>query len=72
MGKDITNKRIAWSCKIGSVNGVNVPPGGDAPMRRAVEKAFYELTGEHADVNFSGWGAEFTESELDAIKEREE
>lgn len=65
--KNKTNKRIAWSCKIGSVNGVNVPSGGDSPMRRAVEKAYYELTGEYPDAIFSGWGDQFTDIELDTI-----
>lgn len=61
-------KRIAWQCKIGSPDGVEVPPGGDAPMRAAVEKAFKDLTGEEAKANFSGWGEEFTPQELAVIR----
>lgn len=72
-GNDVTvrnvlnSKRQAWECKIGVVAGVEIPRGGDAPMRRAVEKAFFELTGQEPDANFSGWGATFNSAELAVI-----
>lgn len=58
-----------WSCKIGEV--ASVPDGADAPMRKAVERAYKELTGEEAVFNFSGWGAELEESERAVVENRE-
>lgn len=52
-----------WECKIGEVDPEKVPPGGDGPMRHAVEKAFLDLTGEEPQACFSGWGSEFTAHE---------
>lgn len=65
--KKLDNTRIAWSCKIGVVGGVEVPPGGDYPMQIAVEKAFKEVTGRDAEATFSGWGSQFTPGELAVI-----
>jgi hypothetical protein len=65
---DMKNRRTAWECKIGSINGVTVPPCADAPMRAAVQDAFRNVTGEEAQVTFSGWGAEFTPQEIAVIK----
>jgi hypothetical protein len=59
--------RTTWTCRIGSLAGVEVPDGGDAPMRAAVEEAFYKVTGQHAEACFSGWGDEFTEGEKAVI-----
>lgn len=61
------NKRIAWECKIGFPEGVEIPPGADSPMREAVQKAFKELTGLDCSNLFSGWGAKFTPAELHVI-----
>lgn len=58
----------AWFCKIGTIGGVEVPPGGDAPLRRAVEEAFEELIGVEAQGCFSGWGEEFTPAEIAVLK----
>ena len=55
----------AWSCKIGAFGGLDLPPGCDAPMRRAVEDAFFAITGQHAEFNFSGWGAQLDEVECE-------
>jgi NTP pyrophosphatase (non-canonical NTP hydrolase) len=63
----LDNVRFAWECKIGSINGVEIPSGGDFPMREAVEKAYFDLTGIHAQACFSGWGSVFTESEKKII-----
>ena len=57
----------AWSCKIGIMGGVELPPGADAPMRQAVERAFFELTGKHAEFNFSGWGAQLNSYEYEVV-----
>jgi hypothetical protein len=59
--------RTTWTCRIGILAGVEVPDGGDAPMRAAVEEAFYKVTGQHAEACFSGWGDEFTEGEKAVI-----
>jgi hypothetical protein len=54
-----------WYCKIGEIEGIpeEVPHGADYPMRRAVERAYRELTGENPDFIFSGWGAQLDETE---------
>ena len=59
-----------WSCKIGPAPISKVPNGADLPMREAVEAMFHGLTGVRAQFNFSGWGAELTESELAVIEDR--
>jgi len=56
-----------WECKIGIMGTVDLPPGADAPMRDAVERAFFELTGKHAEFNFSGWGAKLTQGEFEVV-----
>jgi hypothetical protein len=55
-------KRI-WDCKIGEVDLEKLPKGSDSPMRKAVENAYHELTGEWPDFIFSGWDAELDEEE---------
>lgn len=60
-----------WYCKIGETDPANVPQGGDFPMRRAIEKAYHEITGEWPDFIFSGWGAQLTEGER-AVVERDD
>jgi len=61
-----TPKNI-WACKIGEIDSAKLPKGSDAPMRKAVEEAYWRLTGEYPDFIFSGWGAELTESERAAV-----
>lgn len=53
----------AWSCTIGARGDLSLPRGADAPMRQAVAEAFFQLTGRHAEFNFSGWGAQLDEVE---------
>lgn len=55
-----------WTCKIGGVVGA-LPPGADAPMRRAVEKAYFDLTGFHNEFDFSGWGGELDPGEREVV-----
>lgn len=62
--------REAWECKIGSTNGVSIPPGADLPMRQAVREAYTRITGEQPEALFSGWGATFTEAERAVIENR--
>ena len=52
-----------WECKIGEVDAAGLPSGADFPMRRAIEKAYAEVTGQDPDFIFSGWGAELTETQ---------
>lgn len=59
-----------WSCKIGPIDASKLPFGADFPMRQAVQRAFYELTGEHAEVHYSGWGAKFDDAELAHLEEK--
>lgn len=62
----------AWNCKIGLIGEVNLPPGADATMRRAVEDAFFALTGKHAEFNFSGWGAKLTDLEYGVVAQHDQ
>ena len=57
-----------WSCKIGETMSGQVPEGGDAPLRVAVEKAYKELTGEDNNFCFSGWGAVLDPFEKDIVE----
>ncbi len=45
-----------WVCIIGIADQDNTPKGSDTPMRRAVEKAFEEVTGHDCEECMSGWG----------------
>jgi hypothetical protein len=60
----------AWTCKIGIMGNVDLPPGADWPMRKAVEQAFFDLTGKQSDFNFSGWGAKLEDGEYDVVTDR--
>jgi hypothetical protein len=59
-----------WTCKIGEADWGTLPSGADLPMRRAVEKAYYEITGKKANFLFSGWGGSLTESERSVVKDK--
>ena len=65
---DDSHKIKLWGCKIGETKSKNIPPGGDGPMRKAVKKAYIELTGEEPHFIFSGWGEELTEGEREFIE----
>jgi hypothetical protein len=68
-GPDRERDGAIWECKIGMREGtkVRLPGGADAPMRKAVERAFLELTGVEAHFNFSGWGGTLTRGEREVI-----
>lgn len=55
-----------WECKIGETTA-QLSDGCDYPMRRAVERAYFEITGEYPIFIFSGWGAELTEVERQVV-----
>ena len=57
-----------WTCKIGEVDGV--PSGADAPMRKAVVKAYKEITGVEPEFVLSGWGGELHENERAVVEDR--
>lgn len=61
-------KHKVWQCKIGVMGGLDLPPGADGPMRRAVEDAFFQLTGRHAEFNFSGWGEQLDKYEMEVVR----
>lgn len=50
-----------WECKIGEIDENALPPGADFPMRRAIEAAYFALTGKEPKFIFSGWGGELNE-----------
>ena len=52
-----------WTCKIGEIDDSKLPSGADFPMREAIKKAYYELTGETPEFLFSGWGGELNDIE---------
>lgn len=56
-----------WTCKIGGVPDCELPYGADLPMRRAVQQAFFELTGNWPEFTFSGWGGSLTEGEQEVV-----
>lgn len=58
-----------WFCKIGETVA-SLPHGADFPMRRAIEAAYREITGEAPAFIFSGWGGELTESERAVVENR--
>lgn len=59
-----------WSCKVGEVPEELVPRGADGPMRKAVEAAFKQVTGQDPEFCFSGWGAELIEGERAVVEDR--
>jgi hypothetical protein len=58
-----------WFCKIGESEGA-LPYGSDLPMRRAIETAYREITGEAPEFIFSGWGGELSELERAVVENR--
>jgi hypothetical protein len=59
-----------WECKIGECEDEVLPFGADYPMRKAIEKAYREITGRDPEFLFSGWGAELTEGERAVVENR--
>ncbi len=59
-----------WHCKIGMVAEECLPQRADAPMRKAVEAAYQNITGKEPGFIFSGWNGELKESELAIVENR--
>ena len=61
-----------WQCKIAAPRSiVDLAPGSDAPMRRAVREAFERVAGVEALTCFSGWNGSLTDGErLVALPDR--
>ena len=62
-------KMKMWDCKIGDVPEEVLPSGADLLMRKAVSKAYLELTGKEPNFLFSGWGCTLTEDEFVVVEE---
>lgn len=58
-----------WYCKIGEVDDKLLPEGSDQPMRKAIRKAYIELTGIEPVFIFSGWGASLDKSERNVVND---
>lgn len=58
----------AWECLIGECPRDALPHGSDFPMRRAVEAAFYEVTGHKAEFIFSGWNARLNPTQRQIVE----
>lgn len=61
-------KRSVWDCRIGPFIG-KLPSNADIAMRKAVKRAYKEITGEDAPNFFSGWGGDFSPLEHEIIRE---
>lgn len=70
---DKTPKRDyrVWFCKIGIQGDCALPNGADSPMRRAVQKAFFDVTGLDDQFCFSGWGGTLDEGERFVVEYEE-
>ena len=63
--------RCVWECKVGArMLDIDLPDGADAPMRRAVQQAFVDITGTNPEFCFSGWGGKLDEFEISVVEER--
>ena len=60
-----------WECKVGIAFEDELENGADSPMRKAVEDAYYRLTGRYPSFVFSGWGAKLTDIEKDTVIEQQ-
>lgn len=61
-----------WECKIGECEESALLRdgkyyGADLPMREAIREAYLRITGQEPKFIFSGWGAELTQAERDAL-----
>lgn len=65
---ELDDRTHNWYCLIGSTEGVDLTLGADSPMRQAVRKAYFELTGKEPEYIFSGWGAQLTDGQKDVVE----
>jgi hypothetical protein len=68
--KRTSPRRAIWKCKIGCDEVLELPDGCDRPMRRAVQDAYFEITGKHAVFTFSGWNEELTSIEKAIVEDK--
>jgi hypothetical protein len=61
--------KFIWDCKIGEVDIALLTPESDWRMRRAVRKAYKEITGQEPEFIFSGWGGRLTEAERSIVED---
>lgn len=59
-------KYKVWNCKIVIAGDSNTPLGFDSPPRMAAENAI-EKAGFKVISNFSGWGGELDDVELEIV-----
>lgn len=58
----IPTMKNAWGCRIGGLISP-LPAAADAPLRHAVEAAYFRVVGRDADFCYSGWGNKLGPSE---------
>ena len=59
-----------WMCKIGECEDWELPKNADIPMREAIRKTYFELTGKNPVFIFSGWNTSLTEPERAVVENR--
>jgi hypothetical protein len=63
------NKNNYWFCQIGPVDKIEIPDGGDFPMRQAVRDTFIKMFRYDAPICSSGWGLSQKEKDIhDSIR----
>jgi hypothetical protein len=62
--------KAIWHCKIGEAERSELPKCPDELMRKAVERAYKEVTGKAPVFLFSGWAGELTEPERAVVEDR--
>jgi hypothetical protein len=58
LGDKMRKQKQIWECQVGEVDVAKLPLGSDLPMRTAIRKAYFQLTGEYPEFIFSRWNAE--------------
>ena len=51
-------RKCYWIGIIGETEHWKLPSGADSPMRKAIKKAFKEITGHDDEILYSGWSAD--------------
>lgn len=67
-------RQKTWNCKVGFLDAgrperviPQLPKGADAPMRKAVETAIFQMTRSYPDFCISGWDGKLTTLELSSV-----
>ena len=69
VGSGLFREQI-WECKIGGPVPL-LPSESDWPMRVAVQRAYFDVTGVKSEFTFSGWAGTLTEPERAVVENRE-